>query len=151
MRVVVDAKDATGASVHLESDGLLSRALQHEVDHLNGILFVRRMSSLKRELIRRKIRKMLRAGDWGPARRSGFQLLGGEPKMRGKDGEHPLGDMGQLIFLGLFIVVWACDSFHAYSHRGHMSAGLSRKTQRSPFKDREPVHGQKAYRHSPGI
>ena len=31
--------------------------------------------------------------------------------MRGKDGEHPLGDMGQLIFLGLLIVVWACDSF----------------------------------------
>jgi peptide deformylase len=71
MRVVVDAKDATGTPVHLESDGLLSRALQHEVDHLNGILFIRHMSSLKRGLIRRKIRKMLHAGDWGPARRSG--------------------------------------------------------------------------------
>jgi len=71
MSVIVDARDATGASVHLESDGLLSRALQHEVDHLNGILFIRRMSSLKRELIRRKIRRMLHAGDWRPVRRSG--------------------------------------------------------------------------------
>jgi protein-S-isoprenylcysteine O-methyltransferase Ste14 len=40
-----------------------------------------------------------------------FQMPRGEPKMRGKDGEHPLGDMGQLIFLGLFIVLWVDDSF----------------------------------------
>jgi peptide deformylase len=71
MSVIVDARDATGAAVYLQSDGLLSRALQHEIDHLNGILFIRHMSSLKRELIRRKIRKMLHAGDWGPVRRSG--------------------------------------------------------------------------------
>jgi peptide deformylase len=65
MNAIVDGRDLTGAAVHLESDGLLSRALQHEIDHLNGILFIRRMSSLKRELIRRKIRKMIHAGDWG--------------------------------------------------------------------------------------
>jgi peptide deformylase len=68
MSVIVDAGDSTGAAIHLESNGLLSRALQHEIDHLNGILFLRRMSSLKRELIRRKIRKMLHAGNWGPVR-----------------------------------------------------------------------------------
>ena len=66
--VIVDARDATGSAVRLQSDGLLSRALQHEIDHLNGILFIRRMSSLKRQLIRRRIRKMLRAGHWGPIR-----------------------------------------------------------------------------------
>lgn len=68
MSVIVDARESTGAAIHLQCDGLLSRALQHEIDHLNGILFLRHMSSLKRELIRRKIRKMLHAGDWGPVR-----------------------------------------------------------------------------------
>jgi peptide deformylase len=68
MSVTVDARDSTGAAIHLQCDSLLSRALQHEIDHLNGILFIQRMSSLKRELIRRKIRKMLHAGDWGPVR-----------------------------------------------------------------------------------
>jgi peptide deformylase len=70
MSVIVDARDSTGAAVHLQSEDLLSRAFQHEIDHLNGILFIQRMSSLKRELIRRKIRKMLHAGDWGPVRGS---------------------------------------------------------------------------------
>jgi peptide deformylase len=70
MRVLVDARDSTGAAVHLESDGLLSRALQHEIDHLDGILFLRCMSSLKRELIRRKIRKMLHGSNWGPVRKA---------------------------------------------------------------------------------
>lgn len=64
----MDARDSAGAAVHLQSDGMLSRALQHEIDHLNGILFIQRMSFLERELIRSKIRKMLRAGDWGPVR-----------------------------------------------------------------------------------
>jgi peptide deformylase len=68
MSVIVDARDSAGAAVHLQSDGLLSRALQHEIDHLNGILFIQRMSFLERELIRSKIRKMRRAGDWGPVR-----------------------------------------------------------------------------------
>jgi peptide deformylase len=63
--VIVEARDATGEPVKLQRDGLLARAFQHEIDHLNGIVFLRRMSSLKRELIRRKIRKMLNAGEWG--------------------------------------------------------------------------------------
>jgi peptide deformylase len=65
MSVIIDAKDLAGEAIHLQSDGLLARALQHEIDHLNGIVFIRRMSSLKRELIRRKIRRMLHAGKWG--------------------------------------------------------------------------------------
>jgi len=65
-RVVVKAKDAGGMEIRLEAEGLLSRALQHEIDHLNGILFVRHMSALKRDLIRRKIRKLIKAGEWGP-------------------------------------------------------------------------------------
>jgi peptide deformylase len=64
MSVTVEARDSTGATVHLRSEGLLSRALQHEIDYLNGILSIRRMSALKRELVRRKIRKLLQAGDW---------------------------------------------------------------------------------------
>ncbi len=66
----MDARDSAGAVVHLQSEGLLSRAVQREIDHLKGILFIQRMSSLKRELIRRKIRKMLNAGDCGPVRGS---------------------------------------------------------------------------------
>ena len=70
MSVTVDAKDPTGEAAHLQSDALLARVFQHEIDHLNGIVFIRRMSSLKRELIRRRIRRMLRTGDWGKTRPS---------------------------------------------------------------------------------
>jgi peptide deformylase len=70
MSVIVDARDLAGSAIYLQGDGLLSRALQHEIDHLNGILFIQRMSSLKRQLIRRKIRKMLNAGNWGSVRGS---------------------------------------------------------------------------------
>jgi peptide deformylase len=70
MSVNVDAKDSTGVAVHLPCNSLLSRALKHEIDRLNGILFIRHMSSLKHELIRRKIRKMRNARNWGPARGS---------------------------------------------------------------------------------
>ncbi len=67
LNVTVKAWDAAGAAIQFQAEGILSRAFQHEIDHLHGILFVRRMSSLKRELIRRKIRRMIQAGDWGPA------------------------------------------------------------------------------------
>jgi peptide deformylase len=69
MSVIIEAKDLAGKAVHLSSDGLLARALQHEIDHLNGIVFIRRMSSLKRELIRRKIRGLLHAGKWGSSQK----------------------------------------------------------------------------------
>ena len=62
--VTVRAQDAHGNSVEVEGTELLSRALQHEIDHLDGILFIFRLSRLKRDLQLRKIRKLQKAGDW---------------------------------------------------------------------------------------
>jgi len=62
--VKVRAQDAEGNSFEVEGMELLSRALQHEIDHLDGILFIFRLSRLKRDLQLRKIRKLQKAGDW---------------------------------------------------------------------------------------
>jgi peptide deformylase len=62
--VTVRAQNERGETVELQGDELLARALQHEIDHLNGILFLNHLSTLKRDLIRRKIKKMQKAGDW---------------------------------------------------------------------------------------
>ena len=43
---------------------MLARALLHEIDHLNGRLFISHVSALKRDLIKRKIKKLVRAGEW---------------------------------------------------------------------------------------
>jgi peptide deformylase len=43
---------------------LLARAFQHETDHLNGRLYISHISALKRDLMRRKIRKLVKAGEW---------------------------------------------------------------------------------------
>ena len=61
-RVTVEALNPDGEPVRIEADGLLARALQHEVDHLDGILFIDRLSSLKRGIVLRKWRKS-RGGD----------------------------------------------------------------------------------------
>lgn len=63
-KVTVRAQDADGNPVEVEGTELLSRAIQHEIDHLDGILFIFRLSRLKRDLQLRKIRKLQRAGDW---------------------------------------------------------------------------------------
>ena len=63
-RVRVKAQDLKGKWFELEGEELLARAFQHEIDHLDGILFFRRVSALKRDLILRRIRKMQRAGEW---------------------------------------------------------------------------------------
>jgi len=63
-RVVVRAFDRTGASHIVEGTNLLARALQHELDHLDGLLFLDRLRGIKRDLIVRRIRKMQRAGRW---------------------------------------------------------------------------------------
>ena len=55
--VVVEALTPNGDPVRIEADGLLARALQHEVDHLDGILFIDRLSPLKRSILLRKWRK----------------------------------------------------------------------------------------------
>lgn len=62
--VRVQAQDAHGKSFEIEGDTLLARAFQHEIDHLDGILFIYRISRLKRDLQLRRIRKLIKAGDW---------------------------------------------------------------------------------------
>lgn len=63
-KVVVRAQDVKGQAFELPGEELLARVFQHEIDHLNGILFINHLSSLKRDLIKRKIRKLQRVGDW---------------------------------------------------------------------------------------
>ena len=63
-KVKVIAKNERGEDVELEGEELLARAFQHEIDHLNGILFLSHLSTLKRDMIRRKIRKLQKAGEW---------------------------------------------------------------------------------------
>ncbi len=58
-RVKVRAQDRTGKQFELEAEGLMAKALQHEIDHLNGLLFVDRLSSLKKSLFKRRLKKML--------------------------------------------------------------------------------------------
>ena len=53
-----------GSFYEMEGDGLLARAFAHEVDHLNGRLFLDRLGLLKRDLIVRKLRRRMRRGDW---------------------------------------------------------------------------------------
>ncbi len=64
MHVKVKAQDEYGTWSEREGTELLARAFLHEIDHLNGILFIFRISGLKRDLILRRIRKLQRAGDW---------------------------------------------------------------------------------------
>jgi len=63
-RVTVRAQDLEGKFFEKTGEGLLARAFLHETDHLNGKLFISHVSALKRDLIKRKIRKMVKAGEW---------------------------------------------------------------------------------------
>ena len=63
-RVVVKGLDRLGAEQVREGTGLLARAFQHEIDHLDGTLFVDRLRGIKRDMIVRKIRKLARSGKW---------------------------------------------------------------------------------------
>ncbi len=63
-KVTVRAQNEKGEPIELSGEELLARALQHEIDHLNGILFIRHLSTLKRDIIRRKIKKLQKAGEW---------------------------------------------------------------------------------------
>src|SRR6202012_5605726 len=62
--VTVRAQDVEGNWFEKTGDDLLARAFVHEIDHLNGRLFISHVSALKRDLIRRKIKKLVRAGEW---------------------------------------------------------------------------------------
>ena len=63
-RAVVRGLDRAGHPHQREGSGLLARAFQHEMDHLDGTLFVDRLRGIKRDLIVKKIRKLARAGTW---------------------------------------------------------------------------------------
>jgi peptide deformylase len=60
----VRAQDVTGKFFERTGEDLLARALLHETDHLNGKLYIAHVSALKRDLIKRKIRKLVKAGEW---------------------------------------------------------------------------------------
>lgn len=59
-RVCVTGLDGGGEPVRIEADGLLSIILQHEIDHLEGVLFIDRISRLKREMYRRRVKKQMK-------------------------------------------------------------------------------------------
>jgi peptide deformylase len=57
-RVIVNGLDPDGRPQQIEAEGLLSRALQHEIDHIDGILFIDRVSPLKRQMLLKKWKKV---------------------------------------------------------------------------------------------
>jgi len=63
-RVTVRAQDANGEWHQITGEELLARAFLHETDHLNGKLYISHISALKRDLIKRKIKKLMKAGEW---------------------------------------------------------------------------------------
>jgi len=62
--VVIKGVDLNGKDIEVEGRGLLARAFCHEMDHLNGKFFLDHLSFLKRDLIKRKIRKLIKQGEW---------------------------------------------------------------------------------------
>jgi peptide deformylase len=64
LKMIVRAMSINGEPIEIAAEGLLARCLSHEIDHLNGILFLDRLSPLKRTLIRNKIKKLTKTGDW---------------------------------------------------------------------------------------
>jgi len=62
--VTIRAQDLQGESFEIRGEDLLARAFCHEIDHLNGILFLQHLSMLKRDLIRRRIKKLKKQGEW---------------------------------------------------------------------------------------
>jgi peptide deformylase len=63
-KATVRAQDIHGNEFTMTGEGLLARAFAHEVEHLNGSLFFHRLSRLKRESIKRRVRKLVKAGEW---------------------------------------------------------------------------------------
>jgi peptide deformylase len=64
LRAVVRAQDVNGKEFEIDANELTARCMLHETDHCDGIVFLDKMSSLKRELVKRKIRKLQKAGEW---------------------------------------------------------------------------------------
>jgi peptide deformylase len=63
-QVTVKAQNAQGEPIEVAGEELLARALLHEIDHLHGILFLNHLSALKRDIIKRKIKKLQKSGEW---------------------------------------------------------------------------------------
>ena len=63
-RVTVRAQNVKGEEFEMTGEDLLARALLHETEHLHGRLYITHISALKRDLMKRKIRKMMKAGEW---------------------------------------------------------------------------------------
>ena len=63
-RVVLRGRDRRGQPQTIEGTGLLARCFQHEMDHLDGTLFVDRLRGLQKDLVLRRIRKLSRTGKW---------------------------------------------------------------------------------------
>ena len=63
-KVKVRAQDVNGEWYEVEGEELLARAFQHEIDHLDGVLFIDRLSRLKKDLTVRKIKKLIKNGEW---------------------------------------------------------------------------------------
>jgi peptide deformylase len=63
-KVTVRAQDVNGKFFEKSGEELLARAFLHETDHLNGKLYMSHLSALKRDLMKRKIRKLMKAGEW---------------------------------------------------------------------------------------
>ena len=68
--VIVEATSEDGEPIRIEADGLLGRCLQHEVDHLDGVLFIDRLSALKRNMVLKKYRTLLAEEQKGEEKRS---------------------------------------------------------------------------------
>jgi peptide deformylase len=64
MNVKVKAMDLDGNTIEVDAEDLEARVLCHEIDHLDGVLYLDRISRLKKDLIKRKIRKLVKAGQW---------------------------------------------------------------------------------------
>jgi peptide deformylase len=62
--VTVRAQDLEGAWFEKTGEGLLARALLHETEHLHGKLYISHISALKRDIMKRKIKKLMKAGEW---------------------------------------------------------------------------------------
>jgi peptide deformylase len=62
--VTVRAQNVKGETFDIRGENLLARAFCHEIDHLHGVLFLQHLSMLKRDLIKRKIKKMRKEGEW---------------------------------------------------------------------------------------
>ena len=63
-KTTVRAQNVQGEWFEIKGEDLLARAMLHEIDHINGILFLKHLSTLKRDLIKRKIKKLQKAGEW---------------------------------------------------------------------------------------